>query len=76
MADPAIPISAKPARKPRSVAPDKHTLTIQFTEPEDIALYEAIVSGAKHDRRQPGQFALLKLHELLTPAETNESNED
>ena len=72
MADPATltPMPTKAVRKPRSVAPDKHTLTIQFTEPEDIALYDAIVSGAKHDRRQPGQFALLKLHELMTSTGT------
>ena len=75
MADPAIPISAKAPRKPRNPTPDKHTLTIQFTEPDDITLYDAIISGAKHDRRQPGQFALLKLHELMTSTEINEVSE-
>jgi hypothetical protein len=71
MADPATPAPAPKTRKPRSQTPDKHSLTIQFTEEEDMVLYEAIISGAKHDRRQPSQFALLKLHEVMAPAETN-----
>ena len=69
MADAASPVPVK-SRKPRSQTPDKHSLTISFTEADDMDLYDRIISGAKHDRRQPGQFALLKLHEVMTSTET------
>ena len=62
MVRPSPPVKV---RKPRSATPDKHSLTIHFTEEDDMTLYDAIISGAKHDRRQPGQFALLKLHEVM-----------
>jgi hypothetical protein len=67
MADGAVAVSAPVAKKPRASTPkvEKHTLTIHFTEPEDISLYEKLESDAKADRRQLGQFALLKLHELF-----------
>lgn len=59
------PLLPKKTRKKKSTddSAAKHSLTIHFTEPEDIELYDRLVSLAKADFRRPlDKFALLSLH--------------
>lgn len=52
---------------PKSSTPNgkgTHTLTIKFTEPEDIELYEKLSEGAKFERRPLPIYALLALHSV------------
>jgi hypothetical protein len=46
-----------------------HTLTLKFTEPEDLELYEKLSEGAKFERRPLPIYALLALHATIKTTE-------
>lgn len=53
---------AKEATATSTKAP---TITISFPESEDRSLHQAIIDGAKGERRTPSVYALLKLREAF-----------
>jgi hypothetical protein len=54
-------------KPPNANGKGPHTLTIKFTEPEDIELYERLAEGAKFERRPVPIYALLALHSVSKP---------
>ena len=71
MATAPTPVTAAP-KKVRKTQPEKHSTVINFTEPEDIQLYEFLETQAKSERRQLGVFILLALHEKFPTTEVAE----
>jgi hypothetical protein len=62
MSDESTPTRARRGR-PSGTAASKHSLTINFTEPEDLELYDRLIDQAKADFRRPlDQYVLLSLH--------------
>jgi hypothetical protein len=59
-----------PPSKSPSNGKGTHTLTIHFTEPEDIELYDKLADGAKFERRPIPLYALLALHTAFKTVET------
>lgn len=55
------PDTASIATAMKNGAKGGHSLTLRFTEAEDIALYDSLVKDAKVDRRPLDQFVLLYL---------------
>ena len=51
-----------PKSSPNGNGKHMHTITIKFTEPEDLELYEWLEAGALTERRSLPIFALLALH--------------
>lgn len=71
MATMPTPVNNAP-KKAKKVAQAKHSTVINFTEPEDIQLYEFLETQAKLERRQLGVFILLALHEKFPTTEVAE----
>jgi len=62
--------------RPAGVSASKHSSTINFTEPEDIDLYDRLEAFAKADRRPLAQYVLLALHTAFAkPEPTEEAGE-
>jgi hypothetical protein len=57
-------------KSPSSNGKGVHSLTLKFTEPEDIELYEKLSEGAKFERRPLPIYALLALHTAFKTTET------
>ena len=70
MATSPVPVAAP--KKTKKVTSPKHSTVINFTEPEDIQLYEDLENQAKAERRQLGVFILLALHKAFPTAEVAE----
>ena len=57
-----VPTRVKAARAKNGTKSTHHSTVINFTESEDIQLYEYLEQQAKKERRQLGVFILLALH--------------
>ena len=71
MATMPTPVNSAP-KKAKKVAQAKHSTVINFTEPEDIQLYEDLENQAKAERRQLGVFILLALHKAFPTTDATE----
>ena len=50
-------------------------VTVRFTEPSDLALYDRLVAEAEEDRRELGTYILMLLLDTYTPPTIEEEAE-
>lgn len=61
---PATPISKpRKARAANGTRTNHHSVTVNFTEPEDIELYDRLEAASKAERRSLNLYILLGLHD-------------